>query len=208
MQRHPSDPYHRLSTFRKRRGQLPFSPYISAPCTAFVSCSPSHREFSNAKSKPQTTTTTRFNKWRSPVLRQSNTVPPSEKRPPQLFKRTHLRLKNDDALDERLYRADRVLSNRTGKSRKECFQLLQERRVFIVTDQIYTDPNADSESSSSDSSTADKIQQYRLEVITGPAVKLSMHTPLRIDKYQEVPSPPPLLMVYHKPKVNVHCVQP
>ena len=46
------------------------------------------------------------------------------------------------------------------------------------------------------------VQQYRLEVVTGPAIKIGMHTKLRIDKYQDVPLPPPLLMIYHKPKVR------
>jgi hypothetical protein len=180
-----------------------------APCIAFVSFLSSQQACYSTKTKPRVATSPK-NKWRSPVLRSS--IPNPEKQPPRLFKRTHLQVKKDDGTaDEKLYRADRVLSNRTGKSRKECFQLLQERRVFIVTDQIYTVREDESGISTNSttvdetrSSTENKIQQYRLEVVSGPAVKLSMHTPLRIDKYQDVPLPPPLLMVYHKPKVN--CV--
>jgi 23S rRNA pseudouridine2605 synthase len=198
-------PYHSLSQCHRRHSK-------PSPSAAFVSVLSPHQVFYTTKTKTRAETgpTTR---WRSPVLRSSHRT--SEKRPPRLFKRTNLLNKNDDeaASDEKLYRADRVLSNRTGKSRKECFQLLQERRVFIVTDQIFVDPERDLSRSINSGSTAaidetpsdsseNKIQQYRLKVITGPAMKLSMHTPLRIDKYQEVALPPPLLMVYHKPKVN------
>jgi hypothetical protein len=184
------------------------------------------------------------NHWRSPILRNP-VVPPGSKRPPKIFKRLHnLRgTKNSDDVDDddaifddgRLYRADRVLANRTGKSRKDCFQLIKERRVFILTDQIYNEIEAPSTSSEPlkekssiplllkqngsntergtkedtvshmEESKKNLIQQYRLKVITGPSIKIGMHTKLRIDKYQDVPLPPPLLMVYHKPKVT-RCV--
>ena len=193
------------------------------------------------------------NRWRSPVLRPT-VAEPGAKRPPKIFKRLHnIRGKknsNDDddistiLNDGKLYRADRVLANRTGKSRKECFQLLQDRRVFMVTDELYTeispkkqgkehtspqlavdqngkstdssDHNVDTATTNNNNNNDDDddddkktqgqnmMQQYRLVVITGPAMKIGMHTRLRIDKYQDVPLPPPLLMVYHKPKVR--CV--
>jgi hypothetical protein len=199
-------PYHILSQRHRRQPSLSL-------CSAFVSFPSSTQALFSTKTKARAATAP-SNRWKSPVLR-SNSRPSEKTRPPRLFKRTHLKVQQEDDLsDEKLYRADRVLSNRTGKSRKECFQLLQERRVFILTDEIYTDPKGDlsrkslrsgstaSVDETSSNSTANKIQQYRLEVITGPSVKLSMRTPLRIDKYQEVALPPPLLMVYHKPKVN------
>ena len=77
-----------------------------------------------------------------------------------------------------LYRADRVLANRTGKSRSECFQLLQQRRVWQL--------NGDDETCRT--------------VLSGPSSKISMHQHLRIDQTVVVPLPPPLLLVYHKPK--------
>jgi hypothetical protein len=105
--------------------------------------------------------------------------------------------------------------------------------VFIVTDQLYhevspkqlrngiSDKNPASTLDDCSSATGTDIdnigtedasnrnsknivEQYRLEVITGPAMKIGMHTKLRIDKYQDVPLPPPLLMIYHKPKVSHH----
>jgi hypothetical protein len=201
------------------------------------------QSFASTKTKPPRAA----NRWRSPILRPP-VVTPGSKRPPKLFKRLHnIRGKknsdeDDDTVstildDGKLYRADRVLANRTGKSRKECFQLLKERRVFMVTDQLYnkvstkkvkdragnksalllnhssnsTDilsHNGDAATPNNDSNDEDNqdskniVQQYRLEVITGPAIKIGMHTKLRIDKYQDVPLPPPLLMIYHKPKVR------
>jgi hypothetical protein len=203
-----------------------------------------HNQQQQSFASTQTKTPRSANRWRSPILRPPVATPGS-KRPPKLFKRPHnIRGKknsddDDDHIstildDGKIYRADRVLANRTGKSRKECFQLLKERRVFMVTDQLYNEvsskelkdrstnistPMLDHSSSSTDiiSHNADGattndgngnqesksiVQQYRLEVITGPAIKIAMHTKLRIDKYQDVPLPPPLLMIYHKPKVR------
>lgn len=219
-----------VSMFTKRESSLQhrtFAPYQVPSLrhqrnpslnSAFVRFPALTHAFFSTKTKTRTATAT-SNRWKSPVLHSNFGKSEKPHRPPRLFKRTHLKVKKEDDLsDEKLYRADRVLSNRTGKSRKECFQLLQERRVFILTDEIYTDPkrNDSKRISSGTGSTAavdetsasnkeNRIQQYRLEVITGPAVKLSMHTPLRIDKYQEVALPPPLLMVYHKPKVTFDC---
>lgn len=85
--------------------------------------------------------------------------------------------------DELLYRADRVLANRSGKSRNECFQLLKNKRVWQVVD--------DSSSASS--------SDPALQLIDGPSTKLSMHASLKIDRVHTVPLPPPLALVYHKP---------
>jgi hypothetical protein len=230
---------------------------IQGSTVAFINNSPYHQQqqqsyFSTATKKQRSN-----NRWRSPILQQPKTTTTpssSSKRTPKTYKRIYLRNKNNDNNDidsmisnGKLYRADRVLANRTGKSRKECFQLLHDRRVFIVTDQLYIEtsspsskpsPSSSSSSLSSpkqqkqqlllqsndkqeqekeiDSTTTDEttpnstgtdsesnvIQQYRLEVITGPSIKIGMNTNLRIDKYQPVPLPPPLLLIYHKPKVR------
>lgn len=111
----------------------------------------------------------------------------STQRAPRLFRRTHLRGKKRQKTDTLLYRADRVLANRTGKSRKECFQLLKERRVFLVKGR---DEQGKFESS------------LLLEVVPGPKSKIEMNAELRIDRKHDVPRPPPLMAVYHKPKVG------
>lgn len=86
--------------------------------------------------------------------------------------RSHRRYARRSSKSSQIFRADRVLANRTGKSRKECFQLLTQRRVY----------NADGQS------------------VPGPSTRIPMHTALTIDRREHsVPLPPPLLMVYHKP---------
>lgn len=74
------------------------------------------------------------------------------------------------------FRADRVLANRTGQSRSQCFQLLKDKRVW------------------------QKIDDETFQVVKGPAEQLSIQAPLFIDRTHEVPLPPPLLQVYCKPK--------
>jgi len=73
------------------------------------------------------------------------------------------------------YRADRVLSNRGYGSRSECFEILKQRRV---------------------------IQKFGNDIfpIMGPSEKISMEADIWIDNRIQVPLPPPLLCVYHKPK--------
>lgn len=66
-------------------------------------------------------------------------------------------------------------------SRSECFDLLQQKRVWRCHDR--NNPNS-----------------KRLSAIDGPAVKIGMKTELFIDRTHRVPLPPPLLAVYHKPK--------
>ena len=99
--------------------------------------------------------------WTRKFLLSTTAAP--KQRAPKLYQRKH---------PKDTFRADRVLSNRTGKTRKECFQLLKEHRVFD------SDGNA----------------------IHGPSMKIPMRTVLTIDRDEPVPLPPPLLMVYHKPK--------
>jgi len=116
----------------------------------------------------------------------------------------------NDAADA-LYRADRVLSNRSGLSRSECFALLRDRRVHEVVladqhgeDDTVVDIGATvatiASEESDDSNGIEGRQLPRLRVVPGPSAKLRMDAPLRIDRETVVPMPPPLLMVYHKPK--------
>ena len=74
------------------------------------------------------------------------------------------------------YRADRVLSNRGWGSRSECFELLQQRRVV------------------------QRLKTGQVLPILGPSEKIAMDADLWIDNKVQVPMPPPLLRVYHKPK--------
>ena len=73
------------------------------------------------------------------------------------------------------YRADRVLSNRGWGSRSECFEILKQRRV---------------------------VQKFGNDTfpVLGPSDKISMEADIWIDNKIQVPLPPPLLCVYHKPK--------
>jgi 23S rRNA pseudouridine2605 synthase len=87
------------------------------------------------------------------------------------------RKKTKPAVNGKTYRADRVLSNRGWGSRSECFEILKARRVF---------------------------QKFGGEgeafPVLGPSEKISMDADIWIDNKIQVPRPPPLLRVYHKPK--------
>ena len=74
------------------------------------------------------------------------------------------------------FRADRVLSNRGWASRSECFELLKQKRVYW------------------------KTKDAAMKRILGPSEKIPMDASLWVDGTVEVPLPPPLLRVYHKPK--------
>lgn len=97
---------------------------------------------------------------------------------PRLFSRLKRRHSDSEGglVTEVLYRADRVLANRTGKSRSECGQWLKQRRVVLVG------------------------QDDNVHHLSGPSTKISMHANLLLDKTYKIPPLPPLLMVYHKPK--------
>jgi hypothetical protein len=171
---------------------------------------------------------TKQQSWSRDQQSQPSSVEP-QRQPPRLYKRTRLFGKQKDAVGDpdanRLYRADRVLANRTGKSRKECFQLLQEGRVFRVITTASNDQHDDKTVSATEavtlnsSSSSLSMQDSKgrvdwlpsrpgrtilplLEAVRGPSAKLAMHAELRIDKHQIVPLPPPLLAVYYKPKVR------
>jgi 23S rRNA pseudouridine2605 synthase len=84
--------------------------------------------------------------------------------------------KKKPSVTGKTYRADRVLSNRGWGSRSECFEIIKQRRVFQKFGDGETFP------------------------VLGPSEKISMDADLWIDKNTQVPRPPPLLRVYHKPK--------
>jgi hypothetical protein len=94
---------------------------------------------------------------------------------------------------ERLYRADRVLANRSGRTRSECFNLLQEKRVWQI------DPNANDRTDEDSTDGSTSVGGKRKVLVMGPSEKLSMHTPLWLDQTEEVELPPQLLNVYNKP---------
>jgi 23S rRNA pseudouridine2605 synthase len=83
--------------------------------------------------------------------------------------------KTSNTKNKSLFRADRVLANRGWGSRAVCHDLLRQKRVF---------------------------QQVNSEMkrILGPSEKISMDASLFVDGKIEVPRPPPLLRVFHKPK--------
>lgn len=89
------------------------------------------------------------------------------------------------------FRADRVLANRTGQSRSECFQLLKEKRIWQKVDNDDDDNNNNNNENS-------RNDQFR--VVKGPAEQISMQASLFIDRTHEIPLPPPLAQVYCKPK--------
>lgn len=76
-----------------------------------------------------------------------------------------------------LFRADKVLSHRTGMTRSQAFDALKRRRIAVKT-----------------SYDSDKFIPVK-----GPKEKISMETILFMDG-KEIEPLPPLLMVFHKPK--------
>lgn len=83
------------------------------------------------------------------------------------------------------FRADRVLANRTGKTRSQCFQLLQDKRIW----QKISNENEDNNETNT-----------TFQLVKGPAEQLSMNASLYVDRTHAIPMPPPLLQVYCKPK--------
>lgn len=84
--------------------------------------------------------------------------------------------KSTPSVTGKTFRADRVLANRGWGSRSECFEVLKQRRVI--------QKNAEGE----------------IFPVLGPSEKISMDADIWIDNNIQVPMPPPLLRVYHKPK--------
>ena len=92
---------------------------------------------------------------------------------------------------ESLYRADRVLANRSGRTRSECFKLLQRKAISILEE---SDVAADYQEAI-DTENSDKVR-----VVRGPKEKIPMNARIWINHKFEVPPLAPLLTVYHKPK--------
>jgi 23S rRNA pseudouridine2605 synthase len=107
------------------------------------------------------------------------------------------------------FRADRVLAQRTDSPRSVCFDLLKQKRVWTkeenndTVDDTMTGKEKDSTTTTTSEETpADEDNQFTSSwtPIPGPASKISLWTPLWIDKAHPVPLPPPMAQVYHKPK--------
>ena len=97
----------------------------------------------------------------------------------------------------KVFRADRVLSNRGWGSRSECFDILKQRRVYErIENEDYVEIENDDETSDDD----EEDSRYVMRKLIGPSEKISMDADLWIDGKTEVDKPPPLLRVYHKPK--------
>jgi len=88
-----------------------------------------------------------------------------------------------------LYRADRVLANRSGKTRTECSKLLQRQAISILE-----------EAEEGDSQEEKDFSKLPLRRLKGPKEKIPMNARIFINQKFEVPSLPPLLTVFHKPK--------
>jgi len=96
-----------------------------------------------------------------------------------------------------LYRADRVLANRSGRTRSECFKLLTRHAISIVEE---TNETPGTNSSSESRIMDEDISQLMFRKLRGPKERIPMNARLFIHEKFEVPSLPPLLTVYHKPK--------
>jgi pseudouridine synthase len=110
----------------------------------------------------------------------SSSLLESPRQPSRVRRLSAKKSKKKKGVDE-VFRADRVLSQRTQKPRSECFDLLKQRRVWLKPGDTGND-------------------EEDWESIPGPSSKLTMDTPLWIDRTHAVPMPPPLIMAYHKPK--------
>jgi 23S rRNA pseudouridine2605 synthase len=112
-----------------------------------------------------------------------------ERRTPKLYRRN-----NNRRPDE--FRADRVLANRSGKPRSECFELLRQRRVYYRD----VDNNDSDNNEVGFDAMNDCVRSSSLwKPVPGPKHRIGMSVPLCVDSVV-VPLPPPLLMAYHKPK--------
>eukprot|EP00977_Amphora_coffeiformis_P018667 scaffold6634_cov158-Amphora_coffeaeformis.AAC.25 len=100
-------------------------------------------------------------------------------------KKRPLRAKSKKKKNTEVFRADRVLAQRSQRPRTECFNILKQKRVWQRRE---TKEDSDAENDDS------------WIFVPGPSTKLGMHTRLWIDRTHEVPLPPPLAMVFHKPK--------
>jgi len=88
---------------------------------------------------------------------------------------------------KKLFRADRVLSNRSPNwSRSESFDILKKKRVYM---------EVPSTSTSASPTTVPERKR-----INGPSEKIPMDAVLYVDNKTLIGQPPPMLQVFHKPK--------
>lgn len=89
------------------------------------------------------------------------------------------------------FRADRVLAQRSDNPRSVCFDLLKQKRIWTKNEQ---------EDEATKETLQDENATSSWNLVPGPSSRISLWTPLWIDKTHVVPLPPPLAVVYHKPK--------
>ena len=108
--------------------------------------------------------------------------------------------KSMGSTSKKLFRADRVLSNRSPDwSRSECFDILKKKRVYMEVPSS-TSTSSSSSSSSSTTATTTTTREIERKRINGPSEKIPMDAVLYVDNKTLVGQPPPLLQVFHKPK--------
>eukprot|EP00548_Thalassiothrix_antarctica_P014803 CAMPEP_0194173188 /NCGR_PEP_ID=MMETSP0154-20130528/7556_1 /TAXON_ID=1049557 /ORGANISM="Thalassiothrix antarctica, Strain L6-D1" /LENGTH=508 /DNA_ID=CAMNT_0038886153 /DNA_START=46 /DNA_END=1572 /DNA_ORIENTATION=- len=88
-----------------------------------------------------------------------------------------------------LFRAERVLSNRSGKTRSECRKLFKKHIVSIL----------DVNNNNKEQQGEEDFDPENLRVIS-PEEQIPMTARIFMNKEFEVPGVAPLLMIYHKPK--------
>lgn len=129
-------------------------------------------------------------KWSNPSLKQQKDADQETPNKPSRIKK--LKNKNKKkSKSKQLFRAERVLANRSGRSRAECHKLLTKYAISILEE----DENEDEPPTS----TTETVDASRLRVISSKE-QIPMTARIFINKKFEVPSVPPLLMVFHKPK--------
>lgn len=126
----------------------------------------------------------------SPIRFHASASAQAKRRP---LKAKSSKKKKKGNVDE-VFRADRVLAQRSQRPRAECFNLLKQKRVWQRRQR-----DDDGDLTEHHDTTVNKVDQEWFSV-PGPSAKLTMNTRLWIDRTHEVPLPPPLAMLYHKPK--------
>ena len=121
---------------------------------------------------------------------KTTTTPTTTKTQLRATKSRKKKNKKQDASKE-VFRADRVLSQRSDMTRSECFDLLKQKRIWQKRSDMTESLN---------DRLAESNDEEEWILVPGPSSKLSMTTPLWIDRTHEIPLPPPLVMAYHKPK--------
>ena len=99
-----------------------------------------------------------------------------------------------------LYRADKVLKERSQRPRSECNELLRQRRVWQKVPITHNPDDDVDDDILLDFEMSETGFDFDWVAVPGPSSRLSMRTRLWVDRAHEVPLPPPLLRIYHKPK--------